>query len=973
MQAAGYTHFQLAIGNDGLRLLLDNMSVTANGTTYSSDDVKAGIQAGNVAYYNAGSKNEWTEAEMDEIFAAAEAAGISIIPLINTPGHMDAIVSCMNSLGVSGSNYNGSVRSFDITSSTAQGFVKALLQKYIAYFAGKGCTYFNIGADEFANDIYSGGSMGFGQLVSTGQYGTFITYVNSLNALVKAAGMKTVAFNDGFYFNGNTTFGTLDTDITVSFWTSGWSGYQSASASELAAMGHPMTNTHGDYYYVVEKNDKWDSNSYTAASAFSNTISTDVIEGGFNADGTINVPAVPDATVYSDTGTTTPNDTPNDAITVTAPGLVTLTCTQVETPREIEGAVAGRVIAYNLTPETASGAYTGAGTVAIPVPADWDAAKVKAFVVNSDNAITTVIGTHDAATNKYIFTAPHFSEMGLYEVDLAAVVPDETITLEVGGTETRTQENVNNSDNVDRTNLDESIATVVVTGTDAIEDGTTTAVEYVRAENVSCNALISSNSTSWVLAEGYYYTPDGGANYYPVYAKRSRNNNRYTYTWEYKAGDAEPVQIGTQSSRNTNATLNITAYTQSTSTETIPATSASTNITFTGVYPGTTYVTIGETVYEIVVNYKQESVMLPLTLVEGRTFTQSREIVAADVTNTKPEVATVAVNGSTVTIIPVAIGTATITAGDTIYTVAVTEEDLTQVTPLTVEYWITNGRPTVSSSDSTNSITVKADDTGIHSEAGVAIVGLVSPTTVKEGRTLEYWQPKIMDVSKENSSTSGTELQTVKNGDDETLNGAAFTKVRYWNGAWQVYTTEWTTVDRTETTVTYTGSDNNNVTYTGDKNQLIAYYMEVVNIDNENGESELHVNAADWGTKGDGGGNWGYTPESNRCSVSIQLVYEDGSLNPVDTTAESLKSKQLSMAIGTAAANTFAALTTENLTPVLFRMGYLADGPEVVEPTAEPAEPTPEATVKPTPTPTAEPAFFGLLKNQVDPGSAHNT
>ena len=956
-----------------MRLLLDNMSVTANGTTYSSDDVKAGIQAGTVAYYNAGSKNEWTEAEMDEIFAAAEAAGISIIPLINTPGHMDAIVSCMNSLGVSGSNYNGSVRSFDITSSTAQGFVKALLQKYIAYFAGKGCTYFNIGADEFANDIYSGGSMGFGQLVSTGQYGTFITYVNSLNALVKAAGMKTVAFNDGFYFNGNTTFGTLDTDITVSFWTSGWSGYQSASASELAAMGHPMTNTHGDYYYVVGKNDKWDSNSYTAASAFSNTISTDVIEGGFNADGTINVPAVPDATVYSDTGTTTPNDTPNDAITVTAPGLVTLTCTQVETPREIEGAVAGRVIAYNLTPETASGAYTGAGTVAIPVPADWDAAKVKAFVVNSDNAITTVIGTHDAATNKYIFTAPHFSEMGLYEVDLAAVVPDETITLEVGGTETRTQENVNNSDNVDRTNLDESIATVVVTGTDAIEDGTTTAVEYVRAENVSCNALISSNSTSWVLAEGYYYTPDGGANYYPVYAKRSRNNNRYTYTWEYKAGDAEPVQIGTQSSRNTNATLNITAYTQSTSTETIPATSASTNITFTGVYPGTTYVTIGETVYEIVVNYKQESVMLPLTLVEGRTFTQSREIVAADVTNTKPEVATVAVNGSTVTIIPVAIGTATITAGDTIYTVAVTEEDLTQVTPLTVEYWITNGRPTVSSSDSTNSITVKADDTGIHSEAGVAIVGLVSPTTVKEGRTLEYWQPKIMDVSKENSSTSGTELQTVKNGDDETLNGAAFTKVRYWNGAWQVYTTEWTTVDRTETTVTYTGSDNNNVTYTGDKNQLIAYYMEVVNIDNENGESELHVNAADWGTKGDGGGNWGYTPESNRCSVSIQLVYEDGSLNPVDTTAESLKSKQLSMAIGTAAANTFAALTTENLTPVLFRMGYLADGPEVVEPTAEPAEPTPEATVKPTPTPTAEPAFFGLLKNQVDPGSAHNT
>lgn len=542
-----------------MRLLLDNMSVTANGTTYSSDDVKAGIQAGNVAYYNAGSKNEWTEAEMDEIFAAAEAAGISIIPLINTPGHMDAIVSCMNSLGVSGSNYNGSVRSFDITSSTAQGFVKALLQKYIAYFAGKGCTYFNIGADEFANDIYSGGSMGFGQLVSTGQYGTFITYVNSLNALVKAAGMKTVAFNDGFYFNGNTTFGTLDTDITVSFWTSGWSGYQSASASELAAMGHPMTNTHGDYYYVVGKNDKWDSNSYTAASAFSNTISTDVIEGGFNADGTINVPAVPDATVYSDTGTTTPNDTPNDAITVTAPGLVTLTCTQVETPREIEGAVAGRVIAYNLTPETASGAYTGAGTVAIPVPADWDAAKVKAFVVNSDNAITTVIGTHDAATNKYIFTAPHFSEMGLYEVDLAAVVPDETITLEVGGTATRTQSG--NVSIVEGSGPDTAIATVTAEyvqqsggytaakktslangNTIVISDGNGnylkrngTRIENTQNPTEATVWTVGTSGDYFTLRDGSYYLRSrSGRNTYTLNISTSTSNTTYR-NWSYNS------------------------------------------------------------------------------------------------------------------------------------------------------------------------------------------------------------------------------------------------------------------------------------------------------------------------------------------------------------------------------------------------------------------------------------------------------
>lgn len=45
MSEAGYTHLQLAVGNDGLRFLLDDMAVTANDTTYSSDQVTAGIQA----------------------------------------------------------------------------------------------------------------------------------------------------------------------------------------------------------------------------------------------------------------------------------------------------------------------------------------------------------------------------------------------------------------------------------------------------------------------------------------------------------------------------------------------------------------------------------------------------------------------------------------------------------------------------------------------------------------------------------------------------------------------------------------------------------------------------------------------------------------------------------------------------------------------------------------------------------------
>ena len=73
-KADGYTHVMLAVGNDGMRFLLDDMSITVNGTAYASADVSAAVHAGNTAYTSA-SSGEWTESEMNEIFAAANAAG----------------------------------------------------------------------------------------------------------------------------------------------------------------------------------------------------------------------------------------------------------------------------------------------------------------------------------------------------------------------------------------------------------------------------------------------------------------------------------------------------------------------------------------------------------------------------------------------------------------------------------------------------------------------------------------------------------------------------------------------------------------------------------------------------------------------------------------------------------------------------------------------------------------------------------
>ena len=251
-EKAGFNYVQLAVGNDGLRFLLDDMSITVNGKNYGSNEVSSAIHAGNEAYpYHNFDKDELTQPEMDTIITYAQSKGLGVIPCINSPGHMDAILSAAKSLTGKTCSYDGSARTIDVTNSTAVAFTQTLIQKYITYFESKGCQYFNIGADEYANDIYTGGSMGFGNLQSAGNYSYYVQYVNQMAAAIKGSGMTPMAFNDGIYYGRDTSAGTIDTDILIAYWTSGWSGYDVASASFLAEQGFELVNTNGDYYWII--------------------------------------------------------------------------------------------------------------------------------------------------------------------------------------------------------------------------------------------------------------------------------------------------------------------------------------------------------------------------------------------------------------------------------------------------------------------------------------------------------------------------------------------------------------------------------------------------------------------------------------------------------------------------------------------------------------------------------------------------
>lgn len=250
----GYTDVQLILANDGMRFFLDDMSMEVDGKSYGSDAVKAALTAGNDEYYKDPNGNALTEAEMGDIISYAKSKGIGIVPVINSPGHMDALLVAMKELGIENAAYtNGSKvsdRTVDITNEQAVNFLYAFLQKYISYFGEAGVSeYFNFGADEFANDVFT--NPGWGEIQSNGTYRNFVEYANHVSGLIKAAGMKPVCFNDGIYYNSKTNFGTFDQDLTVSYWTSGWWGFDVAKPEFLQQQGLDILNTNDGWYWVL--------------------------------------------------------------------------------------------------------------------------------------------------------------------------------------------------------------------------------------------------------------------------------------------------------------------------------------------------------------------------------------------------------------------------------------------------------------------------------------------------------------------------------------------------------------------------------------------------------------------------------------------------------------------------------------------------------------------------------------------------
>lgn len=887
--AAGFNNVMLAVGNDGMRFLLDDMSLTVNGTTYSSEEVAAAIHTGNEAYYNF-TTDELTESEMDEIIAYAKTKGLGIIPVINTPGHMDAILDAAEALTGKTCSYNGSARTIDVTNSTAVAFTQAFVQKYVDYFASKGCKYFNMGADEYANDKYTGGSMGFGNLQSTGKYSYYVQYVNQVAALIKNAGMTPMAFNDGIYFANNTSSGTFDTDIVICYWSNGWSSYTPMPAETLASMGFKMVNTHGDYYWVLGKSN-WQCDAKKASVFNYKTFQGGTIDNPSGAmfciwcdypgaDSESNVISSTAATIAA-FGKTLPEvktQEPDATVTrgnisITAPGLTGATVTSATVSDELDGKkVAG---AWNIELTTANGSYTGSAAVKVPLDGKWTGCTITAGVLNEETGKVDYGKDYDIKDGFLTFTAPHFSTVVVLAEpqQKSLVVPTNgTKTVEENGDLTGYTPEYSKNGIV---KLDMSYASNVTTMTFtglANGDVSVTVGNLVYQITVTDESYSSKKTITVAVGGTATDTVDGevSSSYTDdfVTVKTETKNTTATPYYERAALGAGTFYISDEAN-DTAPTTRITIIDNGDGTYYIK------NFNNNYMWPDARMRFISGWSYTVTTNASSPKAV---TIEESETgaITVYRAVTDSywdttayltlyngsfDASGTKTTlylyklVQPTAGKETTITFTGKKAGTTQVVIGDVLYTIVVEDKAPTGAmtnTSLTLEYWITNERVYEGKTNTTTS-SYQFQSTNASTDEGIEVEKVALPTGYSPFDNFKaemyYWQSVRLDKDNEQTNTSG---------DDETADGTTFTHVRYHAGAWQYKTLDGTWH------------------YFLNTDQAVAYYLQKTEV-----TTEVDTYVKDWGY-----GTADTTPNTSsgngQVALTVAVVYPDGTVSPAE-------------------------------------------------------------------------------------------
>ncbi|MER7790115.1 family 20 glycosylhydrolase [Streptomyces sp. NPDC097640] len=193
-----------------------------------------------------------TKQELRNIVRLAQSLHITVIPEIDSPGHLGAVIRAHPALQLrtaTGAAFRGAV---DITNPAAARIVDDLMREFAPLFPGR---YWHLGGDEYGALMSRNPEATYPALATAARlaYGPkgriqdlATAWLNARAAVARELGKVPKAWNDGFFAGGVVTPAR---DIQVEYWTGRESGAR--KPEEYLREGRTVVNLNDEYLYYV--------------------------------------------------------------------------------------------------------------------------------------------------------------------------------------------------------------------------------------------------------------------------------------------------------------------------------------------------------------------------------------------------------------------------------------------------------------------------------------------------------------------------------------------------------------------------------------------------------------------------------------------------------------------------------------------------------------------------------------------------
>ncbi|WP_437092798.1 beta-N-acetylhexosaminidase [Streptomyces longwoodensis] len=198
------------------------------------------------------SQRHLTKAQVKKIVQLAAARHITVVPEIDSPGHLGAVIAAHPDLQLRNAQGTATRGAIDISKDASAEIVDDLLDEYAGLFPGAD---WNLGGDEYQALVVSNPEASYPQLAAAARsaYGSGGTvadlttgWLNDRAATVRAHHRTPRAWNDGF-FRGTSV--QPDKDIRVGYWTGKEIGAR--PPVEYLSAGRKVINYNDKYLYYV--------------------------------------------------------------------------------------------------------------------------------------------------------------------------------------------------------------------------------------------------------------------------------------------------------------------------------------------------------------------------------------------------------------------------------------------------------------------------------------------------------------------------------------------------------------------------------------------------------------------------------------------------------------------------------------------------------------------------------------------------